>query len=109
VQCCRGRRDLALRSTPPQPSPASVWLIGGDDSVARYAALYTDARGVSRIYQAQLGPDAWSMWRDGKPFSQRFEAKIDLNAGTIRGVWSSLGVGGAWKPDFDLVYTRRGA
>jgi hypothetical protein len=98
---------LALRSTPPPVAPVSIWLIGGDDSAGAYTALYTDERGISRIYQAQLTQDAWTMWRDDKANSQRFESKVDFKAGVIKGVWFSLEPGGAWKPSFDLVYTRR--
>jgi hypothetical protein len=46
------------------------------------------------------------VWRDGKPFAQRFEAQIDDDGKTMRGLWYSPEGEGDWKPDFDLVYIR---
>jgi len=51
----------------------------------------------------------WSLARRGKPFSQRFEARLDDKAGTLRGTWYSSDDQVTWKPDFDLVYSRRRA
>lgn len=102
-----GGAYLALRSKPPEPAPVSVWLIGADDSVDDCIALYSDVRGVSRIYRTQMADGVWSISRNGKPFSQRFEARLDEKAGTLRGTWYSSDDEETWKPDFDLIYTRR--
>jgi hypothetical protein len=102
-----GGSYLAFRSAPPQHLPASIWLIGGDDEGARYTAFYTDSRGISRIYQTQMVDGVWTIWRTGIEYSQRFEAKVDFSAGTMRGAWYSTKAGGDWKIDFELIYTRR--
>jgi hypothetical protein len=104
-----GGAYLALRSTPPEPAPASVWLIGTDNSADNCVALYSDTRGVSRIYRAQMEAGIWSLARSGKPFSQRFEARLDDKTGALRGTWYSSDDEVTWKPDFDLVYSRRRA
>ncbi len=102
-----GGAYLALRSRPPEPAPASVWLIGADDSAEDCVALYSDSRGVSRIYRTQMAAGVWSIARSGKPFSQRFEARLDENAGTLRGTWYSSDDEVTWQSDFDLSYSRR--
>jgi hypothetical protein len=62
--------------------------------------------GVSRVYFMRLASGVWSIWRDGKPFAQGFEAQIDHDGKTMRGVWHSREGEGEWEPDFDLVYSR---
>jgi hypothetical protein len=48
----------------------------------------------------------WSIWRDGAPSWQRFEARLDEQAQTLRGAWESSENGEIWSHDFDLVYSR---
>jgi hypothetical protein len=87
--------------------PAAVWIIGRDDSEAGYSVLYADDRGVSRIYSMSFTDGRWQMSRDTPDFSQRFEARLDPDAGVIRGRWEkSTDQGATWEHDFNLEYIR---
>ena len=47
----------------------------------------------------------WRMWRDTPAFSQRFDAQLALDAGTIRGRWEkSADQGASWERDFNVDY-----
>jgi hypothetical protein len=96
-------RDWAEHS----PMPVTA-VIGFDDSTAEQAQLYTDARGVFRIYHMRLTDEAWTMWRDAPGFNQRFTADITDGGDTIRGQWQTSEEGREWTPDFDMVYRRVG-
>ncbi|MBN9511292.1 MAG: hypothetical protein J0I21_19575 [Alphaproteobacteria bacterium] len=104
-----GGRYIALRFQPPEPAPASVWLIGADESTTDYTALYADSRGVSRVYRMKLEPHLWMIERHGEPFSQRFEGRLSSDGNRIDGAWYSAQGGGEWKKDFDLTYVRQPA
>lgn len=51
--------------------PSALSVIGHDDSVEMCSMLYSDERGVARIYQMSLEGGLWKMWRDAPGFSQR--------------------------------------
>jgi hypothetical protein len=38
--------------------------------------LYSDERGVCRIYEMAIGDGEWRLWRQGEPFAQRFSATM---------------------------------
>ena len=98
---------LRLRQGDSQNPPGAVWIIGRDDSEAGYSVLYADDRGVSRIYQMTFNGTHWQMWRDTPEFSQRFDALLDPDSGTIRGRWEkSADRGATWEHDFNVDYTR---
>ncbi len=67
--------------------------------------LYTDERDVQRIMEMTLEDDVWTLFREGKPFSQRFTGKFSEDKKTITGRWE-INRDGTWKTDFDLVYTK---
>lgn len=98
---------VCMRSRPPEPAPASLWLIGADESSEDCTALYSDDRGISRVYVTRLASGLWTLERHGAPFSQRFEGRIDAGASRIDGAWYTAASDGAWVKDFDLAYTRR--
>ena len=75
-----GARFLALRQ-----GDAAPWLIGCDDGSSLFTVLYSDARGVSRVYSMSLADGLWRLWRDDPGFSQRFEADIVWNGDSISG------------------------
>ena len=89
------------------PMPVTA-IIGLDDSTGEQSQLYTDARGVFRIYRMRLTDAAWTMWRDAPGFNQRFNADITDGGDTIRGQWQTSEDGEQWISDFDLVYRRGG-
>ncbi len=95
-------RFLALRQ-----GDAATWLIGRDDAGSEYTVLYSDARGVSRVYSMSLADGVWKLWRDDPEFSQRFEATF-LADGSIRGAWEKRHERGRWEHDFAVAYRRLG-
>jgi hypothetical protein len=87
--------------------PAASWVMGRDDSQAGYTVLYTDGRGVSRVYEMSLSEGRWEIWRQTPEFSQRFEATVSVDHDEIAGSWEKCSSNGAWEHDFDVVYSRR--
>lgn len=87
------------------PNPAAT-VIGLDDSSRNFTQLYTDARGVYRVYQMSLNDGVWKLWRDAPGFSQRFEGTFSDDGNTITGYWENSTDGRNWEHDFDLTYSR---
>jgi hypothetical protein len=87
-------------------APDAVALIGCDGMNDTYYQLYTDERDVQRVYRMSLGDGVWRLWRDGKPFSQRFTGSFSEDGKTIAGRWEIAEDGKTWKTDFDLTYTK---
>ena len=86
-------------------APNSVCVYGCDAANGTYSQLYSDARGVCRVYEMSIGDGEWKLWREGEPFDQRFSAEISDDGDTITGRWE-LNQGDGWKTDFDLTYRR---
>jgi hypothetical protein len=86
--------------------PDSVSIIGCDAANGTYFQLYSDARGVCRVYEMSIGEGEWKLWRNGEPFAQRFVATIDDDASTITGRWEASEDGTNFATDFDLTYRR---
>ena len=86
--------------------PSAYSIIGHDDVVEPCSMLYTDVRGVARIYQMSLKDGVWKMWRSTADFSQRMTGTFseDGNTITVRGEASRDG--SIWEPDLDVTYTR---
>ena len=82
-------------------------VLGWDDTTGELAQLYSDARGVFRIYRMTLTDEAWTARRDAPGFFQRFIGRFGSDRTTIEGRWESSLDGTAWEPDFDLVYRKR--
>src|SRR5689334_20906164 len=55
---------LATRQGDEGASPAARMLIGRDQDTENYTVLYSDARGVSRVYLMSFASGHWRMWRD---------------------------------------------
>ena len=87
---------------------AATWIIGGDDSSAQYTALYSDGRGVSRVYTMTVDGQTWKISRDDEAFSQRFEAVVSADLDLISGRWEKRHRGGDWEHDFAVTYRRIG-
>jgi hypothetical protein len=100
-------RLLVERSTVDMPeAPDGVCVIGCDAANGRYYQLYSDERGVCRVYEMSIGNGEWKLWRDGEPFSQRFTARISEDGDTIEGRWEAAKDGTNWETDFDLIFRR---
>jgi hypothetical protein len=68
---------LVQRSTVDMPeAPDSVSIVGCDAAKGTYFQLYSDERGVYRVYEMSIGDGEWKLWREGEPFPQRFTATI---------------------------------
>lgn len=86
--------------------PNAISVIGHDDSVKTCSMLYTDERGVARIYQMSLERGVWKMWRESPGFSQRMTGTFSDNANTITVHGELSRDGSNWEQDLDVTYTR---
>jgi hypothetical protein len=84
-----------------------VSIIGRDDSGDELTMLYSDARGVRRIYRQAFDGDTWRIWREAPGFNQCFTGTFDEAGTTITGYWEMSKDGVTWSKDFDLVYRKR--
>jgi len=98
----RGTADLA-------EAPDYLSIIGCDAANGTYFQLYSDERGVCRVYQMSMSDGEWKLWREGEPFSQRFEATFSDDGNTITGRWEIAEDGTNYATDFNLTYRRVGA
>ncbi len=87
-------------------APDSVSIIGCDGDKGTYFQLYSDERGVCRVYEMAIGNGEWTLRREGGAFSQRFTASLGDDANTISGRWEIAEGGTGYRTDFDLVYRR---
>lgn len=100
----------ALPAAPPEwtensPFPV-VSLIGLDDSSETFCMLYSDSRGVYRVYRMSLTTGVWRLWRNATGFSQRFTGVFSDDGDTIACTWERSTNASDWEPDFDLTYRR---
>lgn len=88
--------------------PASFSVIGHDDKndSQKDTMLYSDVRGVSRIFEMELDDTEWRFWRNAPHFSQRFTGKIQDNGNTIIGLSELCEDDVTWMRDLELTYTR---
>jgi hypothetical protein len=101
----------------PDPATSKEWsdhspmpvmaVIGADDTTGDLIQLYSDARGVFRIYRMTVNDEAWTIQRDAPGFNQRFIGRWEDGGGTIRGSWETSEDGQTWTTDFDMVYRKR--
>jgi hypothetical protein len=87
-------------------APDVLSIIGCDAANGTYYKLYSDDRGVCRVYEMSIGDGEWRLWRDGVPFSQRFSAGFEDDGNTIRGRWERAEDGANYVTDFELTYRR---
>ncbi len=87
-------------------APDSVSIMGCDAANGTYFQLYSDERGVCRVYEMSIGEGRWELWREGEPFPQRFTATISDDGETIVGRWEKAPDGRTWETDFDLTYRK---
>ncbi len=98
---------LVERGTVDLPeAPDNVSIIGCDAANGTYFQLYSDERGVCRVYEMSIGNGEWKLWREGEPFSQRFTATFSEDGNTITGRWEIAEDGTHYTTDFDLTYRR---
>lgn len=86
-------------------APDSTSVIGCDAASGGYVQLYSDERGVCRIYRMSIDENEWMLSRDGIPFGQRFVAHTSDGGDTMTGGWEA-DEEGVFRPDFSVVYRR---
>jgi hypothetical protein len=102
-----GAPFLIERSVVEMPeAPNAICVIGCDAANGNYFQLYSDDRGVCRIYELSIGDDEWKIWREGEPFDQRFTGRFSEDGNRIDASWEAAKDGTNWETDFDLVFTR---
>jgi hypothetical protein len=95
------------RATVEMPdAPNVIAIMGCDAASGSYFQLYSDDRGVCRVYEMSIGGGEWKLWRAGGPFPQRFTARFEDRANTIVGRWEKAVDGAHYETDFDLIYER---
>jgi hypothetical protein len=88
------------------PFPLTT-VFGLDDASGLFTMLYTDARGVCRVYPMSLDDGVWTIWGQAGPgFFQRFTASFSDDGRRITGRWERSGDGESWELDFDMEYTK---
>jgi hypothetical protein len=98
---------LIERTTADLPeAPDSISIIGCDGANGTYVQVYSDERGVCRIYEMSLSANEWTLRREGEPFSQRFTATISDDGNTITGRWEIAEDFTNYTTDFDLIFRR---
>ena len=95
---------LVQRTTVDSPAaPDSVSIIGCDAANGTYHQLYSDDRGVCRVYRMTIGDGEWKLWREGEPFAQRFTGRFENGGRRIVGRWEAAEDGVDYTTDFDLT------
>ena len=87
-------------------APDNTSIIGCDAANGTFVQLYSDDRGVCRIYEMRIGDGQWTLRRDGDPFPQRFVATISPDGRTISGQWEKAEDGTEFALDFYLTYRK---
>lgn len=102
-----GRAFLVLRSVTADGPPASVAVIGRNEDRDDFTVLFTDVRGVSRVYAMTFAGGEWTQERADPGFHQRFRGRLADDGSRIDGDWSRSHDGGTtWLHDFHITYTR---
>jgi hypothetical protein len=101
------RAHLIQRTVINMPgAPDSISIIGCDAANGSYVQLYSDERGVCRIYSMRIDSREWILQREGDPFPQRFIGTISDDARTIAGRWEKAENGAEFTVDFYLTYRK---
>jgi hypothetical protein len=101
------RAHVIQRSMNEMPeAPNAISIMGCDAANGTYFQLYSDDRGVCRVYEMSIGDGEWRLWRTGAPFAQRFTARFQDDGNAIVGRWETAIDGTHYELDFDLTYRR---
>ncbi len=72
-------------------APNGISIMGCDAANGTYYQLYSDDRGVCRVYEMIIGDGEWKLWREGEPFPPAFHRQV---RGRRQHDRRPLGVGG---------------
>jgi hypothetical protein len=87
--------------------PNAYSVIGHDDAAEPCSMLYSDERGVARIYQMRLAGGVWKMWRDSPDFSQRYTGTFSEDGNIITWQGELSRDGANWEEDLSVTFTRK--
>jgi len=87
-------------------APDSTSIIGCDAANGSFVQLYSDDRGICRIYAMRIDGREWILQRDGDPFPQRFAGQLSADGRTISGRWEKAEGGADFALDFYLTYRK---
>jgi hypothetical protein len=87
-------------------APDTISIIGCDAANGTYYQLYSDDRGVCRVFGMSICETEWRLWREGAPFAQRFTGRFEDGGRRIAGRWEKADDGANYTTDFDLIYLR---
>jgi hypothetical protein len=90
-----------------QGIPNAFSVIGHDDTIESCSMLYTDERGVARIYHMSLADGIWKMWRESSDFSQRMTGTFSDDSNTINWHGEMSHDGSIWETDLSVTFTRK--
>ena len=75
---------LVGRSTVEMPeAPDSISIMGCDAANGTYFQLYSDERGVCRVYEMSIGDGEWKLWREGAPRSRSASLRRSAMTATL--------------------------
>ena len=98
---------VVMRQGDREQPRSSTWIVGRDESETGYQVLYSDSRGVSRLYRMAVEDGQWTMSRTTPGFAQRFTGEIAPDGRSVHGRWEKSFDGGeTWENDFNLDYLR---
>jgi hypothetical protein len=101
------RAHLVQRTVIDMPeAPDSISIMGCDAANGGYVQLYSDERGVCRIYTMRIDSTEWTLHREGEPFPQRFIGTFGDDGRTILGRWEKAENGQEFTVDFYLTYRK---
>ncbi|HUA69627.1 MAG TPA: hypothetical protein VMA96_01045 [Solirubrobacteraceae bacterium] len=101
-----GAHLVQTLSTNVPGAPDSVSIMGCDGAKGTYYQLYSDERGVCRVYEMSISETQWTLWREGEPFPQRFAGAFEDGGRRIAGRWEKAEDGVNYTIDFYLTYAR---
>lgn len=107
IEWLPGNFFLIYRSEIDHPDfPKTESIIGCDDRMETYSMLYSDSRGIARLYNMSLTESEWKLWRDDLQFLQRFVGTLSTDHRTLTGSWENSTDGISWQHDFELTYRK---
>jgi len=89
-----------------EPFPVVV-MIGLDELSDRFSYLYSDGRGVHRVYEMSFKDGDWRIWgQPGPDWYQRFIGTLADDGNRIDARWERSNDAETWELDFALTYVR---
>lgn len=85
--------------------PTWEFMFGRSDAKDQFVVLYSDERGVQRVFDLTIDDDTWMMSRADPDFHQRLLGRIEGNR-MIGQTDASEDQGTTWRKDFDLIFER---